>query len=74
MTEEIARTLAQTWTHLCDKTFAGLPTAAAVAVLQRPAVVALIARVDRLALTGDVLATQRACQAWVRTCRKEMAA
>jgi hypothetical protein len=64
MTPDMLRTLSRTWTHLCTKTLADLEPRAAVAILKDPVVAAVEARVNRLARTGDVLATQVACQAW----------
>jgi hypothetical protein len=64
MTPDMLRTLSKTWTHLCNVTLDGLEPREAVAVLKDPIVAAIEARVNRLALTGDVLATQLACQHW----------
>jgi hypothetical protein len=58
-------TLSRTWEHLFRRTLAALDPPAAIALLwHTPALVDHMARVERLALTGDVLATQQACQAW----------
>jgi hypothetical protein len=84
MTPEMLRTLSRTWTHLCAKTlvrhaptstpavpvFEPLEPTEAVTILKDPVVAAVEARVNRLALTGDVLATQMACQEWAHAVKK----
>jgi hypothetical protein len=69
MTNEIAEVLSKTWDHLFTITLAALTPRDAAVLLQMPLPAAAAARVDRMALTGDVLATQRACQQWNNACK-----
>lgn len=86
MTPDIRRTIAQTWTHLCTRTlvrhaadstaarpeFVPLEPREAVAILKDPVVRAVEERVNRMALSGDVIATQLACQHWNTACKKAL--
>jgi hypothetical protein len=69
MNAEMLEVLRKTWTHLCTKTLVGLEPWEAVAILKTPAVAEVEASVNRLALTGDVLAVQVACQQWANAAK-----
>jgi len=58
--------LIQARTHILTTTLAGLPAATVTHILLDPTVGKAVACVNAMADSGDVLATQHACQAWNR--------
>ena len=80
LTPDIHRILRNVWTRLCDHVlvchapestaarpaFVPLHPTACVAILKTPACRAAEENLNRLALTGDALATNRAANVWVK--------
>ena len=64
--------LAQARKHVLTQTLAGLPAATVIRVLLAPAVERAMIRLNHVADSGDVLATQQAAQAWNRALKTAM--
>jgi hypothetical protein len=62
----IDQCLVQARAHILTHTLAGLPAATVAHLVLMPAVLAAVERMNAMADTGDVLATQQAAQAWNR--------
>ena len=67
--EQIDASITKARGHILTHTLAGLSKASVTRLFLSPIVGDAVARVNKMADSGDLLATQQACQAWNRACK-----
>ena len=72
LADPILATLTRARHHLVTHTLHGYPASVITAALLDPGVLDAVAHVNTIAATGDVLATQGACQRWHRALQQAL--